>query len=415
MRTVRRVGRKRNRTTGVKEMPVGELSAVEVRVALIQALIPLGLEAVKEALQAEVEALAGARYARDGARNVRWGKQKGSVYVADQKLPVEVPRVRDPERQVEVPLETYQRLQTPRGMDAGLLKRILGGLACGEYEACAEAAPEAFGVSRSTVSRRFVQASARQLETLQARSLAGEQWVALLVDGKVFAEDSLVIALGVTITGEKRVLGLVQTATENRRVCAAFLRSLVERGFDASEGLLVVLDGAKGLRAAATDVFGAAAQVQRCQWHKRENVVAHLPKSQQSQWRQKLQRAYQHKSYAAARAALKRLETELARLNGSAAASLAEGLEETLTLHRLGVFGELGISFKTTNALESIMAQIEHRTGKVDHWRTSDQKQRWCAASLLAIEARLRKVKGHNHLPKLARALSSTRIRQDAA
>jgi transposase-like protein len=397
-------------------MPSGGPSAVEVRVALIQALIPLGLEAVKEALQAEVEALAGARYARDGARHVRWGKQKGSVYVADQKLPVEVPRVRDPDRQVEVPLETYQRLQTPRGMDEGLLKRILGGLACGEYKACAEAVPEAFGISRSTVSRRFVQASARQLETLQARSLAGEQWVALLVDGKVFAEDSLVIALGVTITGEKRVLGLVQTATENRRVCAAFLQSLIERGFSGSDGLLVVLDGAKGLRAAVTDVFGTAAQVQRCQWHKRENVVAHLPKSQQSQWRRKMQRAYEHKSYAAARAALERLETELARLNGSAAASLAEGLEETLTVHRLGLFADLGISFKTTNALESIMAQIERRTGKVDHWLTSDQKQRWCAAALLAIEARLRKVKGHKHLPRLARALRASFSRhQDAA
>lgn len=314
MRTVRRVGRKRNSGGDVVDKATEGMSAVEVRVALIQALIPLGLEAVKEALQAEVEALAGARYARDGARHVRWGKQKGSVYVADQKLPVEVPRVRDPERQIEVPLETYQRLQTPRGMDEGLLKRILGGLACGEYEACAEAVPAAFGMSRSTVSRRFVQASARQLETLQARSLAGEQWVALLVDGKVFAEDSLVIALGVTITGEKRVLGLVQTATENRRVCAAFLRSLVERGFGGSEGLLVVLDGAKGLRAAVTDVFGAVAQVQRCQWHKRENVVAHLPKSQQSHWRRKLQSAYQHTGYTAARAALKRLETELARL-----------------------------------------------------------------------------------------------------
>jgi hypothetical protein len=129
-----------------------------------------------------------------------------------------------------------------------------------------------------------------------------------------------------------------------------------------------------------------------------------------------LQRAYQHTSYAAAHAVLKRLQTELGRVNASAAASLAEGLEETLTLHRLGLFGELGISFKTTNALESIMAQLEHRTGKVDHWKTSDQKQRWRAAALLAIEPRLRKVKGHTHLRRLAQALRGSRIRhQDAA
>jgi transposase-like protein len=261
MRTVRRIRGKRNAGQAKREKRAEEVSAVETRVALIQALIPLGLAAVKDALLAEVEQLAGVRYARDGGACVRWGRQRGSVYVADQKLAVAVPRVRDRARQVEVPLETYQRLQTPRALDEGLLKRILGGLACGEYAACAEAVPEAFGISRSTVSRRFQRASARQLETLQERSLAGERGVALIVDGKTFADDSLVIALGVTITGEKRVLGLVQTATENRRVCAAFLRSLIERGFRASDGLLVVLDGAKGLRAAVTECL---ARLHRC-------------------------------------------------------------------------------------------------------------------------------------------------------
>jgi transposase-like protein len=282
---------------------------------------------------------------------------------------------------------------------------VLGGLACREYAACAEAVPAAFGLSASSVSRRFVRASARRLQELQERSLAGERWVALFLDGKTFAADQLVIALGVTLRGEKRVLGLVQTATENQRVCAAFLRELVERGFAATDGVLVVIDGAKGLRAAVAEVFGAAAQVQRCQWHKRENVVRHLPRGQQATWRRKLQAAYGRPTYAQAKAALRRLEVELRLVNASAAKSLAEGLEETLTLHRLGLFAELGASFKTTNALESIMAQVEQRTAKVDHWRTSEQKQRWCAAALLLIEPRLRKVKGYRHLPRLVEAL----------
>jgi transposase-like protein len=200
----------------------------------------------------------------------------------------------------------------------------------------------------------------------------------------------------------------VQTATENQRVCAALLRELVERGFGAADGLLVVLDGAKGLRAAVAEVFGARAQVQRCQWHKRENVVRHLPRGEQATWRRKLQAAYGKATYPPARAALRRLEAELRLVNVSAAKSLAEGLEETLTLHRLGLFTELGASFKTTNPLESIMAQVEHRTAKVDHWRTSEQKQRWCAAALLLIEPRLRKVKGYRHLPRLAEALRTT-------
>ena len=254
------------------------------------------------------------------------------------------------------------------------------------------------------------------MREVQQRPLAGERWVALLIDGKSFADDQLVIALGVTVRGEERVLGLVETATENQRVCAAFLRELVERGFHVGDGLLVVLDGAKGLRAAVAEVLGAGAQVQRCQWHKRENVVRHLPPGLQPTWRRKLQAAYEQPTYAQAKAALRRLEAELRLLNASAAKSLNEGFEETLTLHRLGLFAELGLSFKTTNALESILAQVEQRTAKVDHWRTSEQKQRWCAAALLAIEPRLRKVRGYRHLPRLVEALrTANRIQADVA
>ena len=386
------------------------LPPVNGRVELIQALIPLGLAAVAEALAQEVTTFARARYARTGGQPalVRWGQQPGSVYLADQKVPVAVPRVRDQQRQVEVPLATYQQLQTPRALDEGLFRRVLGGLACGEYAACAEAVPAAFGLSRATVSRRFVRASARRLQTLLERPLtvpAGEQWIALFVDGKTFAADGLVIALGVTTTGRKQLLGFVQTATENERVCAAFLRQLVERGFTAPDGLLVVLDGAKGLRAAIRTVFGTSAQVQRCQWHKRENVVRYLAKRQQPEWRRKLQAAYERPTYEAAKAALTRIHRELRLLNASAAASLLEGLEDTLTLHRLGLVRELGASFKTTNALESVMAHVQRRTGRITHWRTSDQKQRWCAAALLALEPRLRKVKGYRHLRTLATVL----------
>lgn len=422
MRTIGRFQRKGKRTVLVP-VPAepAEVPTVDARVALIQALIPLGLAAVAEALEREVTTLAGARYARTGGQPalVRWGQQAGSVYLADQKVPVAVPRVRDQARQAEVPLATYQQLQTPRAVDEGLFRRVLGGLACREYAACAEAVPAAFGLARSTVSRRFVRASARRLQALLERPLtlgAGEQWIALFVDGKSFAADALVIALGVTTTGRKQVLGFVQTATENERVCAAFLRQLVERGFTASEGLLVVLDGAKGLRAAVRTVFGTTAQVQRCQWHKRENVVRYLPKHQQAEWRRKLQAAYERPTYEAAKLALSRLHRELRLLNASAAASLLEGLEETLTLHRLGLVRELGASFKTTNALESVMAQVQRRTGRVTHWRTSDQKQRWCAAALLALEPRLRKVKGYRHLPTLATVLRRERTSsRDAA
>lgn len=377
--------------------------------ALIQALIPLGLKAVEEALAQEVTALAGARYAHDDAHPeiVRWGEQPGSIYLADQKLPIQVPRVRDRRAGRELALTTYQHFQTPRALDVGLFRRVLGGLSCREYEAAAETVPEAFGLARSSVSRRFVRASARELRRLLERRLDDREWLVLVIDGKTFAADSIVIALGVTRTGEKRILGMVQTASENKVVCAAFLRELVERGFTTPHGLLVVLDGSKGLRAAVRDVFGEDVPVQRCQWHKRENVLSYLPKADQPVWRRKLQAAYAHASYADAKRALQRLIKELRVINESAARSLEEGLEETLTLHRLGIFPELGISFKTTNLIESVMARVEAKTERVDRWRTSDQKLRWCAAALLAVEQQFRRVKGCDHLPLLERALTA--------
>ena len=379
------------------------------RLALIQALIPLGLKAVEHALDQEVTALAGARYAHDDAHPdiVRWGAQAGSIYLADQKLPLQVPRVRDRRAGHELPLTTYQHFQTPRALDVGLFRRVLGGLSCRAYEAAAETVPAAFGLAKSSVSRRFIRASARELRRLLERRLDDREWLVLLLDGKTFAADGIVIALGVTSTGEKRLLGMVQTATENKPVCAAFLRELVERGFTTPHGLLVVLDGAKGLRAAVRDVFGGDVPVQRCQWHKRENVVRYLPKQEQPLWRRKLQAAYAHVSHAAAQRALHRLLPELRVLNASAARSLEEGLEETLTLHRLGVFTELGTSFKTTNLIGSVMARLEDKTLRVDRWRTSDQKVRWCAAALLAVEHQFRRVKGYAHLPLLERALAA--------
>jgi putative transposase len=399
----------RSKGKDVSLVPVPKRAApdVEARVALIQALIPVALDRVYEELNADVERLAGERYQRDGRQPgyVRWTSQRGSIYLADQKIPMIVPRVRDRRRNREVRLPTYERLQEPRACDEGLLHKVLGGLSTREYERCAEAVPEAFGLSASTVSRRFIRASARKLQALSERRLEGYDLVAILLDGKTFAEDEMVIAVGVTITGEKVVLGFVQTATENRKVCATFLRELVERGLRSDLGVLVITDGAKGLHAAVREVFGTAALLQRCQWHKRENVLEYLPERHRATFRRKLQAAYEQPTYEKAKRALSKVRAELVLLNASAASSLDEGLEETLTLHRLGVFAELGTSLKTTNAVESIHARVEGRTAKVDHWRNSEQKQRWLATALLDLEPRLRRIRNYRALPMLREAL----------
>lgn len=382
------------------------LEDLDLRVELIQGLIPLGLRCVQEELEQEVRTLAGERYARKGERfeQVRWGKQRGSVYLRDQKLPVLVPRVRAREGGPEVPLQSYELLQRPFREDEGVLRRILRGLSCRDYRVCAEAVPEAFGLSSSTMSRRYLRASVRKLRQLCERKLGGYDFVVLFLDGKTFRDDEIVVALGVTLTGRKVILGLVQTATENEGVVKEFLQGLLERGFKAGPGLLCVLDGAKGLRKAVLKALPGAA-IQRCQWHKRENVVRYLPKSQQPIFRQKLQRAYQQPEYPQAREALGRIRKELQGLNESAVKSLDEGLEETLTLHRLGLFAQLGESLKTSNCIESLLAQVSQWTRKVDYWRNSSQKQRWAAAALLEIEPRLRRVKGYRYLPQLRTAL----------
>jgi transposase-like protein len=392
--------------TGLAEPVLEELNG---RVELIQALIPLGLKAVNELLQHEVTALAGPRYQRGGGLpgHDRWGSQPGSVYLADQKVGLSVPRVRDTHRDQEVPLGTYQSLREPRQAEEAAMRKILKGLSCRDYEACVEAVPETFGLTASSLSRRFKKASARKLAELQERDLSALDLVGLFLDGKTFGDDEMLIALGVTLSGEKAILGFVQTATENAAVCSAFLRELIERGLRYEQGLLVVLDGAKGLRKAVDQVFGRKAAVQRCHWHKRENVVRYLGTAMQAAFRRKIQAAYEKPTYAAARSALKRVRSELAQLNASAVESLDEGFEETLTLHRLGLYRALGRSFKTTNCIENLNSLIGHRTDKVDCWRNANQKHRWLAAAMLDLEPRLRKVCGYRQLPCLREALQT--------
>ena len=407
LRPVRK--RKKVRTLGPVEVidraEYAELD-VDTKVELIRSLVPLGLMHVEELLDEEVTALAGERYARKAAAvgGRRHGSNPGTVGLAGQRVPIRVPRLRHVAGS-EIPLRSYEALHGERAANDLLLKRVLYGISCRNYEAAAETIPGAIGLSGSTVSRTFIQASAAKLREFQERNLSGEDVVAVVLDGKTFADATMVIALGITLSGEKRFLGFVETDTENERVLTPFLRSLVERGLDVSRGVLVILDGGKGLRAAVRKAFGHRALVHRCQWHKRENVVSYLAKREQAAWRQRLQRAYNRPEYDEARAALATLHRELEDRNQSAAGSLKEGLDETLTLHRLGLYGVLGRSLKTTNCLESINALVEARCAKVDHWQNSSQRHRWLATALLDIEPRLRKVMGYRHLPRLREAL----------
>lgn len=405
MRSIERNGGKYKRLGLARRETLADFQDFEVdtKVELILSLIPFALMGVQDTLEAEVLELAGVRYGRDSDYR-RHGSNPGSVKLQGQRHAVRVPRMRD-RRGREVALQSWSALKHCGEPDELLLRRVLYGLSNRNYAAAAEALPGAIGLSASTVSRSFIEASQAKLKAFRERDLSEHDVVALFLDGKTFAEDTMVVALGVTLEGRKIPLDFAQTGTENARALAPFLRGLVDRGLDLSQGLLVVIDGAKGLRAAVRQAFGKYAVVQRCQWHKRENVVAYLAKAEQPLWRRRLQQAYERPTYREARQQLDQLHKELGLLNQSAAASLSEGLEETLTLHDLGVFPIIGRSFKTTNCLESLNALIEERCDNVDHWKTSNQKHRWMAAALLDIEPRLRRIPNHRQLPKLRLAL----------
>lgn len=386
------------------EAVMGLDPARESRLAAIQMLIPVGLAAVNEALQKEWASLVGARYGR-GKPMGPWGTNAGSVYLGDQKVRVTVPRVRRRNTNEEVPLMDYVRMQQPGIIEEMALKRALCGVSQGNYREAALCVPETFGIGRGGVSPKWIRSSARKLKEFTERSLEGYDIVALILDGKWFGDNAMIEALGVTITGEKVLLGFIESSTENGVVCKDFLNGLVNRGLRTDNEILVVLDGAKGLRKGVETVFGEKAVIARCQWHKRENVVSYVNPTAREEWREKLRGAYALSTYVQVKARLTAMIRELRILNVSAAQSLEEGLEETLTLHRLGLYAELGVSFKTTNLLENVNRQLEDMTGRVCRWRNSDQRRRWVGTALLRIEPRLRRLRGYKYLPALREAM----------
>jgi putative transposase len=401
---------KKTERINARNQRVEEISSqgwgTESRLSMIQMLIPLGLQAVEQELQAEITALAGGKkYGRSQTGVKRWGSNPGSVFVGDQKLKINVPRVRDVEEGREVQLRSYERLQNPAHLDEIALSRVINGISQGKYERAAEHVPETFGIKKTSITRKFIRASGKQLESFLKRDLSGHDIVAIFIDGKFFADNEMVIALGVTISGEKVVLGFIETSTENHTICRDFLNGLKSRGLNLDQEILFIIDGGKGIYKGIREVMGDNALIARCQWHKRENILDYLPKEKRDIYRKKIQGAYEQTSYELAKKELGSIRRELQSLNQSAANSLDEGMEETLLLQRLGMFEKIGVSFKTTNCIENVNKSLELYTGRVSRWQNSDQRRRWVATALLEIEPRLRSVKGHEHLKELREAM----------
>ncbi len=380
----------------------------EVKLALLQHHLELARIFVGELLEEEVEEKAGTRYSHDkphDGRYSRWGTNPGSIRIGEEKVPIPVPRMVDTETEETFSPDRYFQMKELPEMSEKMQEAILLGLSQGDYERVASSFAGGFGLSQSAVSERFIERSAKALEEFETRSLEDLDLVALIMDAKHVAGKQMLVALGVTAGGRKIPLSFEEASTEHHEPVKTLLRELIDRGLSYDQGLLFVTDGARGLHKAIREIFSGYGLIQRCQWHKRENIVGYLPKSDRKKWRRKLRRAYQKPTYEEAKSALTDLHDELQEINRSAARSLQEGLEETLTLHRLGVFEEVGRSLKTTNAIENLNSLVEDYIGNVKRWHHSEQRARWFALGLLEAEQRMNRIAGHEDLPKLRDAL----------
>jgi transposase-like protein len=389
------------------QLPLDIEALVEMtRQSLSSFAVEVGLRVAQCLLEDEVTQRCGERHERLPERQeTRFGHQPGYITIAGQKVPVEKPRVRSTHGRGEADLERYRLLQSPSAMPQAALDHLVNGVSTRRYERVVQLARQGFGVKKSSVSRGFVRASAAEVERLAARRFEEERFAAIFVDAQPYAGEMMVVALGITTSGAKRLLGLRQGATENATVVTSLLEELRERGVRTDVPTLFILDGAKALHAAVIRVWGKFAVIQRCQVHKRRNVEAHLPEEHHEELTQRLSAAYHETNATQALTLLRATVKWLRRISPAAAASLEEGLEETLTVIRLGVPELLRKTLATTNPIESAFSVAESVTRRVKRWRDGDMRERWCVAGLVDAESRFNRVKGHKHLSQLLTAL----------
>ncbi len=391
---------------GIAEACRDGLMAVAVGAGLATALAIMNEEAV---------ALCGRWNARDPQRtHERGGTAPTSVVMGGQRLPISRPRVHameDGRRAGEVPLATYGIFSQGDLLTRVALERMLAGVATRSFERAADpigdtARAKARSTSKAAVSRRFVTGTRRALDELLGRDLSELDAAVLMVDGVDFAGACCVVALVVTADGTKVPVGLRLGDTENKTVVTAMLADLVDRGLDASGGLLVVIDGAKALASAVGKVFGELAVVQRCQIHKRRNVKEHLPARLRDDVDARLRGAFADPDPVAGLGKARRLAAELDGTHPDAAASLHEGLEDMFTVRGLGIDGTLARTLVCTNMIESMISICRTTSRNVKRWRDEgDMRRRWCAAGLLEAERKFRRLRGHNQMPQLVAAL----------
>ena len=377
---------------------------------LLALSVGVGLGVLSELMEEEVDDVVGPKGRWNAERTaVRHGHETGEVTLGGRRVEVERPRVRTADGSSEVALSTYEHFADRDPLARVVLERMLAGVSTRRYQRTQEPVGEqvetrARSTSKSAVSRTFVERTRDALGELMSRQLGDLRLAVMMLDGLELKGRMMIVALGITTQGVKVPLGLWEGSTENATVATALLSDLVERGLDPEQGMLFVLDGSKALRKAVRSVFGEV-PVQRCLWHKERNVLGHLSDRDRPQVKARMRRAWRETDYPRALEQLTRLAGELDHTHPGAAGSLREGMEETLTVIRLGIKGKLRRTLESTNAAESMIDTVRRTQRNVKNWASGEMGLRWTAAGMLEAEKQFRKVIGYTDLPRLAIAI----------
>ena len=391
---------------------LGELAGA-AQEGLLALSVGVGLGVMAELMEEEVSDVVGPKGKHDSQRSaVRHGHEPGEVTLGGRRVAVERPRVRSADGGEEVGLASYRHFADRDPLSRVVLERMLAGVSTRRFPRTQEPVGEAVeaearSTSKSAISREFVARTRENLEALMSRRLDDVRLAVLMVDGIDLKGRTNVVCLGITTDGLKLPLGLWEGSTEHSALATALLADLVDRGLDTEQGVLCVLDGAKALRRAVRDVLGVSTPVQRCVRHKERNVEAHLPERDRPQAKRRLRRAWAERDHGRGLDQLGVLAAELERSHPGAAASLREGMAETLTLTRLGIEGSLKATLASTNPIESMIECVRRTARNVKRWSSGEMALRWTAAGMLEAEGQFRRVIGYRDLAKLAVAVES--------
>lgn len=385
-----------------------------VKGALYELVVGSGLSVLQALLEQERAQLCGVRYRHDADRGAsRAGYAPGELVLGGRRVQVKRPRVRSRDGQ-EVPLPSWERFAAEDPLTHRAVEQMVLGVATRKYARSLEATPpdvKARGTSKSAVSRRFVAATAKNLKDWLTRTLGDLSLAAIMIDGLVCGDHTVLVALGIDDKGMKHVLGLWEGATENATACKGLLSGLIDRGLDTTRAMLFVIDGSKALAKAVRDTFGKRALIQRCQVHKRRNVLDHLPEKRRSSVGATITTAYKCADAKRAQSLLEKLAKQLEHKHPSAAASLREGLEETLTVAKLGLPDALDRTLVTTNPIENLNSVLRRVLRNVKRWQSGTMVLRWVGIGLHEATKGFRRLKGHEGMPQLVAALRAHETR----